>query len=124
MVAGEHEHLGLACETPKRRVVEDPVPITFEACSIWVGFLLGVPVSAPDPDRRMLGQQYPVTFLTCLSAHDLGLAHRGRRVGVRDHDLVVTVACHRRSPPFGTIARVIEEWEVVHCIEDRTEPSE
>ena len=53
VVVGEHEHLRLAGEPPKGRVVEDPVAVAFEAGAERVGLLGAAPV-AGAPTRWSL----------------------------------------------------------------------
>ncbi len=114
MVAGEHEDLGLAGQAPECRIVEDPVPVTLEAGSVRVGDLVDGTVAGAGCLRGVRCQHGCVALFARLAGHDLGVADRGPRIGVREHDLVVGVPCHRRGPAVGPFLGVVRVRQFVH----------
>ena len=52
MIVGEDEDLGFACEPTKRRGVEDPITVAFEASSGPVWRFLDQSLAGTDAQRR------------------------------------------------------------------------
>ena len=103
VVIGEDEDLGLAREAAKRRGVQDPVAVAFEARSVQVGLLVDGPMAGPVPAGGPQGEG-PVELLLAGVARGRGddalvvRVQSGHRIAVRPHDLVVGEPPHGGGP--------------------------
>jgi len=114
MVVGEHEHLGLAGQTTKRRGVENAIAVAFETGAERVGVFVDGTLAGTDRPRGQTSHG-PVELVFARGAFDeTDLTGSGPRIGVSKCDGVVTSAGHGAGPAFGPFGDVGIDRRLVH----------
>lgn len=106
MIVGEHEHLGLAGETAKRRGVENAVAIALEARAERIGILVDGALTGTDRPGGQASHRTVEVLFARAAFDEADLAGSGPRIGVSECDRVVASAGHGAGPAFGPFGDV------------------
>ncbi len=117
VVVGEDEDLGLACQTPERRRMQDAVTVAFETGAELIGFLFDEAVAAIVGAGCQERHRFVLrTFSSIAIDHRVGTWTRPR-ICVGKLDPGHGVAGHRRGPALGALLRRRVGMWLVHLSE-------
>jgi len=106
MVVGEHEDLGLAGQTTKRRGMENAIAVAFETGTERIGIFVDCALAGTDRPGGQAGHGPVELVFACGAFDEADLTGSGPRIGVSECDGVVASTGHGAGPAFGPFGDV------------------